>query len=160
MVHLVLALLRSLGNLLVDLHGPHDHQSLFSRDQQTYLLDRFCGAEELRQQFAGARRTLLDLQKEKISLLLDEQSAAREVDLLTHQVDEIEAARLQLGEEEILLSRQRMASNMRRIADVCAQLMQVSPGMKIRSWPGSKTFARLTRELIHLDPRSEELSRL
>ena len=154
-----LALLRSLGNLLVDLHGPHDHQSLFSRDQQTYLLDRFCGAEKLRQQFAGARRTLLDLQKEKISLLLDEQSAAREVDLLTHQVDEIEAARLQFGEEEILLSRQRMASNMRRIADVCAQLMAGLSEDEDSLMARLQNLSRLTRELIHLDPRSEELSR-
>ena len=51
-----LALLRSLGNLLVDLHGPHDHQSLFSRDQQTHLLDCFSGAEGLCEQFANARR--------------------------------------------------------------------------------------------------------
>ena len=154
-----LALLRSVGNLLVDLHGPHDHQSLFSRDQQTSLLDRFCGAEKLREQFAAARRILLDLKKEQTSLLLDEQSAAREVDLLTHQVDEIEAVRLQLGEEEILLSRQRVASNMRRIADLCAQLIAGISEDENSLMGRLQNLSRLTRELIRLDPRSEELSR-
>ncbi|HEY5743594.1 MAG TPA: AAA family ATPase, partial [Terrimicrobiaceae bacterium] len=56
-----LTLLRSLGNLLIDLHGPHDHQSLFSREQQTYLLDDFAGAAKLRDDFAQARSLLLRL---------------------------------------------------------------------------------------------------
>ena len=75
------------------------------------MLDIFSDAESLREQFAGARRTLLHLQDEKASILLDEQGVAREVDLLTHQVGEIEAARLEPGEEEILLSRQRIATD-------------------------------------------------
>jgi DNA repair protein RecN (Recombination protein N) len=143
--------LRSLGNLLVDLHGPHDHQSLFSRDQQTHLLDSFSGAESLREQFAGARRTLLHLQDEKASILLDEQGAAREVDLLTHQVGEIEAAGLQPGEEEILLSRQRVATNARRIGELCAQLVAGTSGDENSLTSKLEDLSRLTRELVRLD---------
>ncbi|MFM8765263.1 MAG: AAA family ATPase, partial [Spartobacteria bacterium] len=51
-----LALLRQLGDLLVDLHGPHDHQSLFSRDQQMLVLDSFAGAEALRTGYGARRR--------------------------------------------------------------------------------------------------------
>jgi DNA repair protein RecN (Recombination protein N) len=40
-----LGLLKKLGEHLVDLHGPHDHQSLFSRDQQMLVLDSFASAE-------------------------------------------------------------------------------------------------------------------
>ena len=51
-----LALLRQLGDLLVDLHGPHDHQSLFSKDQQILVLDSFAGAEAMRSDYAMRRR--------------------------------------------------------------------------------------------------------
>jgi DNA repair protein RecN (Recombination protein N) len=153
-----LAALRALGDLLVDLHGPHDHQSLFSRDQQTYLLDRFSEAEKVREQFASVRRTLLDLQGEKTSILLNEQAAAREVDLLTHQVGEIEGARLQPGEEETLLSRQRIASNARRIGEICAKLLAGISDDEDSLLSTIEHLSRLTRELTRLDSRSEELA--
>jgi DNA repair protein RecN (Recombination protein N) len=156
--HCTLALLRSLGNLLVDLHGPHDHQSLFSRDQQTHLVDSFAGAEDLRDQFASARRTLLSLQHEKTSLLLDEQSVAREIDLLRHQEGEIAAARLQPGEEEILLSRQRVGTNARRIGELCAQLAEGTTGDENSLTSELENLTRLTRELIRLDSSAEPIA--
>jgi DNA repair protein RecN (Recombination protein N) len=149
-----LAMLRALGNLLVDLHGPHDHQSLFSRDQQTHLLDSFSGAEDLRQRFLGARRSLLHLLDEKAFILRDEQTTAREVDLLTHQVGEIEAAGLQAGEEEILLSRQRVATNARRIGELCAQLASGTSDDENSLTSKLEDLSRLTRELVRLDPSS------
>jgi DNA repair protein RecN (Recombination protein N) len=149
-----LAVLRALGNLLVDLHGPHDHQSLFSRDQQTHLLDGFSGADSLRQQFGAARRVLLQLRDEKASMLLDEQSAAREVDLLTHQVGEIESAGLKPGEEEILLSRQRVATNARRIGELCAQLAAGTSDDENSLTSKLEDLSRLTRELLRLDASS------
>ena len=153
-----LALLRSLGNLLVDLHGPHDHQSLFSRDQQTHLLDCFSGAEGLCEQFANARRTVLRLEDERNSILRDEQSVAREVDLLTHQVNEIEAARLQMGEEEVLLSRQRIATNARRIAEICAQLGAETADGEDSLRSKLENLSRVVRELVRLDSGAEEIN--
>jgi DNA repair protein RecN (Recombination protein N) len=152
-----LAVLRSLGNFLVDLHGPHDHQSLFSREQQTFLLDRFCGGESLRRPFADARRTLLNLQDEKNSLLVGEESAAREVELLTHQVSEIEAARLQTGEEELLVSRQRVATNARRIGELCTQLATRTSDDEDSLTAKLEELTRLSRELSRLDPASNSI---
>ena len=152
-----LALLRCLGNFLVDLHGPHDHQSLFSRDQQTRLVDSFSGAENLRDQFAEARRSLLNLQHERTSILLDDQSFAREIDLLTHQADEIESARLQPDEEEILLSRQRVGSNARRIGELCAQLTEGTTDDEDSLTSKLENLSRLARELIRLDSSAEPI---
>ncbi len=152
-----LALLRSLGNLLVDLHGPHDHQSLFSRDQQTDLIDSYSGAEDLREQFAVARGTLTSLQNEKTSILLDEQGVAREIDLLTHQAGEIEAARLQPGEEEILVSRQRVAANARRIGELCAQLAEGTTDDENSLTSKLENLSRLARELVRLDSSSDRI---
>jgi DNA repair protein RecN (Recombination protein N) len=154
-----LAVLRSLGDFLVDLHGPHDHQSLFSRDQQTALLDRFSGSANLVSQFADARHALLRLQDEKNSLLEDEQAAAREAELLTHQVNEIEAARLKNGEEELLLSRQRVASNARRIGELCAQLAAGTSDDHDSLTSKVENLTRLSRELSRLDPSPNGIDR-
>ena len=153
-----LALLRALGDLLVDLHGPHDHQSLFSREQQTRLLDRFAGNDALRADFSEARRILLRLQGEKTAILTGEQAAARELDLLTHQVGEINAAALQPGEEETLLARQRAAANSQRIGELCAQLSAGVSEDENSLTARLSDLTRLARELARLDPSSETIA--
>ena len=152
-----LALLRLLGDFLVDLHGPHDHQSLFSREHQTDLLDRFAGSEKLREEFARARRTLLHLTEEKNSILRDEQSTLREVDLLTHQVGEIEAARLQVGEEETLLARQKVGTSARRITELCTELAAKIVDSEDSLLAKLEGLSRSVRELVHLDPGARDL---
>jgi len=153
-----LALLRALGDLLVDLHGPHDHQSLFSREQQTRLLDRFAGTDAPRADFAAARLLLLRLQEEKNAILTGEQAAARELDLLSHQLGEIDTAALQPGEEEILLARQRAAANSRRIGELCAQLTAGVSADESSLTARLGDLTRLARELARLDPSSETIA--
>jgi DNA repair protein RecN (Recombination protein N) len=150
-------LLRSLGNFLVDLHGPHDHQSLFSREHQTDLLDRFAGSEKFREEFARARRTLLHLTEEKSSILRDEQTTLREVDLLTHQVGEIEAARLQVGEEETLLARQKVGTSARRITEICTELAAKIVDSDDSLMAKLEGLSRSVRELVRLDPEATDI---
>lgn len=153
-----LALLRAFGEFLIDLHGPHDHQSLFSREQQTRLLDSFAGTGELRQSFTEARRKLIRLREERDSIVANEQALARELDLLTHQVNEIESANLVAGEEDTLIARQRTAANSQRIGELCVQLADgVSEGDdSLISRLGD--LSRQAKELLRLDPSSESIA--
>jgi DNA repair protein RecN (Recombination protein N) len=152
-----LALLRSLGNFLIDLHGPHDHQSLFSREHQTNLLDRFAGTEKLSEEFTKARSTVLRLTEEKNSILRDEQTTLREVDLLTYQVREIEAASLQTGEEETLLAKHRIGSSARRIAEICTELAANAVDSEDSLIAKLEGLSRSVRELVRLDPGATEI---
>lgn len=153
-----LALLRSLGEALVDLHGPHDHQSLFSREQQMRVLDSFAGAETLRADFSEKRRIWLDLAAEKKRLAENAEALARELDLLAHQTKEIDSASLQAGEEETLLQRQRTAANSHRLGEVCAELTALLSESEdsISSCWGD--VSRLTKELQRLDPSAENIA--
>ena len=146
-----LALLRQVGDLLVDLHGPHDHQSLFSRDQQLRLLDAFAGAAELRAGYESARKSWMQLVAEKKRLFDDAEALARESDLLAHQVAEIEAAALQPGEEEPLLARQKAAANGHRIAELCAALAAMVSEAEDSLTGRLGDVSRLTKELQRLD---------
>ncbi len=152
-----LSLLRLLGVQLVDLHGPHDHQSLFSRDQQTRLLDSFAGADSLRAEFFEARRNLAALEREHRGIHENEQAALREIDLLTHQTTEISSADLDAGEEEVLVSKHRAAANATRILQLCGGLSAKISGEEFSLLNGISDAVRSTRELSKLDPAAESL---
>ncbi|HHW11824.1 MAG TPA: DNA repair protein RecN [Firmicutes bacterium] len=100
--------LNEVGRLLMDIHGQHEHQSLFSPVFQRALLDRF-GGEHLKQEAARVAELYTKWQgvkKELADLEMDEAEEKRRVELYSFQLQEIEAARLQPGEEEEL-SRER-----------------------------------------------------
>jgi DNA repair protein RecN (Recombination protein N) len=119
-----LAVLKELGDALVDLHGPHDHQSLLSSEKQLEVLDAFSGAEPLRERFSSQFRALNLLASQRDELAHSEASLEREVDLLQHQVREISAANLAAGEEDALLARYTVATNSRRLTELSAQILQ------------------------------------
>jgi DNA repair protein RecN (Recombination protein N) len=155
-----LTLLRALGDLLVDLHGPHDHQSLFGREHQTRLLDSYAGLDGLREDYSQARKLLLGLEKEHREIHENEQSALREMDLLTHQCTEIDAASLQSGEEAGLLSRHRAAANSAKILQFCGSLSARISGEENSLMEGITEAVRTTRDLLKLDPGTENLAAL
>jgi len=153
-----LATLREVGDLLVDLHGPHDHQSLFSRDQQIFLLDSFAAAGELRSAYVAARKDWMRLVAEKNRLSEDSSALAREADLLDHQVREIEEAGLQTGEEEPLVARQMAASHGQRLAELSAKILALTGDSDDSIHSRLTELARLTREMHRLDPAASALS--
>ena len=153
-----LALLRDLGVALVDLHGPHDHQSLFARDQQMRVLDSFAEAGKLRADFLEKRRAWIDLENEQRRLVENAEAHARELDLLTHQTGEIHAAALLPGEEESLVARQRTASNSQRLGEVCTELAGILSDSEDSVTSRWGDVGRLARELHRLDPAAEPIA--
>jgi len=152
-----LALLRQMGERLVDLHGPHEHQSLFSQDQQTKLLDAYAGTTGMQAEFAAARKRFLDLEAERKAILEGEQSAAREIDLLSFQVTEIDEASFTTGEEDDLLARQQAAANAARITRLCGELSAHIDGDQGSLQSEVTNSLRLVRDLERLDPKAAQL---
>jgi len=147
-----LANLKELGDDLVDLHGPHDHQSLLSPDRQLDLLDAFAGANEERQKFLKIFRELRALETEHAALNTAETAREQEVDLLRHQVNEINSANLSAEEEAQIESRYRLASNSRRLIElasaVALKLAEADDAILAQLGETQK----LLRELEKLDP--------
>ena len=113
-----LGVLKALGQYLVDLHGPHEHQSLNSRERQLAMLDAAAGAEAGLAAYQKAWRHWRGLGAAHEELSQAEHVSAQELDLLRFQVEEIEAARLRVDEEEPLLQRYKMAGNSTRLAEL------------------------------------------
>ena len=152
-----LAVLKNLGDSLIDLHGPHDHQSLLSNEKQLALLDAFAGSDNLRATYEGKFRKVNQLAAEYAGLSSDEAALERELDLLRHQVREIEAAQLQPGEEEQLLARYSMATNGRKLLEVTSQALGRLTEADDAVMPRLTEIGKLLRDLERIDPQAAEL---
>ena len=115
-----LAVLKNLGDELVDLHGPHDHQSLLSPEKQLGLLDSFARAEEQLAEYRKHYRQLQTLLAEHAALNTVETTREQELDLLRHQINEISSANLVVDEEEEIESRYKLASNSKRLIELAS----------------------------------------
>ena len=148
-----LSLLKELGTRLIDLHGPHDHQSLFSRREQTLLLDRFSEAlpergayMECRTAMASARRVLEEL---------DSTSGGDDrINQLREEVAEITSAGLSAGEEDDLNQRYKAASNSRRLIELSATAVGRLDDEELGATKALAESTRLLRDLGRLDERT------
>jgi DNA repair protein RecN (Recombination protein N) len=115
-----LSVLKNLGDELVDLHGPHDHQSLLSPETQLSLLDSFARTEEQVDEYRRRYRQLQTLLAEHAALNTAETAREQELDLLRHQISEIKSANLVAGEEEDIENRYKLTSNSKRLIELAS----------------------------------------
>jgi DNA repair protein RecN (Recombination protein N) len=116
-----LALLRELGDFLVDVHGQSEHLSLLRVREHLNLLDRHARNETLRAEYGGVYRQLAAVKGELESLRVSEAEAARRSDMLAFQINEIEAAKLRPGEETTLLEDRTRLANAEQLARLAEQ---------------------------------------
>ena len=151
-----LQILEALGEFLVDIHGPHDHQSLLHAGRQLAILDVYGGLERQRQGFADLVRRHMEAQTHKAELIVDERTYAQQLDLLRHQVKEINAARLQPGEETQLEQEHQRAIHAARLIELSQSAITILGGDEgLLSQAGS--LGRLLRELHRIDGSAENL---
>ncbi len=153
-----LSILKNLGDELVDLHGPHDHQSLLSPETQLSLLDSFARANEQLCEYRKHYRQLQTLLTEHAALNTAETAREQELDLLRHQIAEIESANLIADEEEEIEKRYKLASSSKRLVELANAI-----GNKLSEADGSilsqlGETQRLLRELEKIDSSIAQFS--
>lgn len=116
-----LGLMRELGQWLVDVHGQSEHLSLKRVREHIQLLDRYAHVENQRQAFAEAFQELGRARAELSKLRHVEQDAAQRAEMLTFQINEIEAAALQPGEEKALREERTRLSNAEQLSTLTEQ---------------------------------------
>lgn len=103
--------LRRMGDLLVDIHGPYDHQSLLDPSFQLDLLDAFGRCQAARERYLTAYRTTQRLERQKSEILGDTTDVAAEIDRLRFVVEEIGTAKLTPDDEDALIAAHTAAAN-------------------------------------------------
>jgi len=116
-----LALLRDIGELLVDVHGQSEHLSLLRVREHLALLDRYAEDESQRQAFAAEFRLLVKVRQELEMLRQGERDAARRAEMLAFAIQEIEAAKVRPGERAALQEERVRLANAERLAELATQ---------------------------------------
>ncbi|HWY30343.1 MAG TPA: DNA repair protein RecN [Candidatus Acidoferrum sp.] len=152
--------LAAIGEWLLDMHGPHDHQSLLHPAKQLDILDAFGGLEKARAEFAGLVERRRAREAEKSALVVDERTYAQQLDLLRFQVQEISAARLQPGEDETVEQEFQRASNAARLLQISQAALNALSESDDALLTQSGTIGRLLAELQRVDAGSAHLADL
>lgn len=153
--------LRAIGEHLVDIHGQHEHQSLLRRDAQRAVLDGHADNQVLLARLAEQYDRLTDLEQELERLRLRDADGVSRLDLLRHQVGELE--RLAPGEDE----NRQLEEEHRRLANAsdlingigeCIGLLEELDDVAASRQLG-RTIQRL-HELAGLDPEVAEIGQV
>lgn len=110
-----ISMLSDVGEFLVDIHGQHEHQTLFKVERHIDVLDDYAAVGQLRVEMAGIFSDLNKKRGEIESLKASEADKEKRLDLLRYQSDEIEKAALTAGEEEELTEERRLLSNAEKL---------------------------------------------
>jgi DNA repair protein RecN (Recombination protein N) len=119
-----LALLKEIGQVLVDVHGQSEHLSLLRTREHLFLLDRFGELEAQREAVTAVVRELNTVRRELAELRRSEREMERRLDMLDFQIREINAARLKPGEDKSLLEERTRLANSEKLAALTDEACQ------------------------------------
>lgn len=108
--------LRTVGRLLINIHGQHENQALMSVDSHMKYLDRMGGYSEKLDEYAFIYRAYASAARELSRLRTDDAEKARRADMLRFQINEIESADIKVGETDSLKKRASTIENAERIS--------------------------------------------
>jgi DNA repair protein RecN (Recombination protein N) len=153
-----LATLAAIGEGLVDIHGPHDHQSLLHPAKQLAILDAFGGLATHGATFAALVRRRAALEQEKAALIVDEQTYARQLDLLRHQIHEITTAKLRPDEQAEVEAEHHRASHAARLLELSQTALGTLDGEDGSLLNQLGSLGRTLQELQRVDPSARSFA--
>jgi len=114
-VPITVTMLKEIGEMLVNIHGQHEHEALLHGINQLYILDDFGGISPLREGFSGIFRQVTEKTRLRDELKNNQNERRQKIDLYAFQIDEIDKAQLKVGEVEELEKERNILSNAEKI---------------------------------------------
>jgi DNA repair protein RecN (Recombination protein N) len=155
-----LTVLGTVGDWLVDMHGPHDHQSLLQPARQLAILDAYGNLGSEVEEFGRRVRERTALLAEKQALVVDEQTYARQLDLLRFQVHEIEDAALSPEEVATVEAEHERVSNATDLMQFAQAIQSLLSEEEEAVQSRLQAVGRVLHELQRLDPETAPLGEL
>ena len=106
-----LNLLRDVADLLINIHGQHDNQALLDPSRHVSFLDAYARTEKELAEYKELYTRAREISAKLKTLTADDQEKLRRADLLSYQINEINAAALSDGEEEELTAQRKLLEN-------------------------------------------------
>jgi len=145
-----------IGRALVDMHGQHEHQSLLSTDNQRTLLDFYGKLQDKKLEIETMFYEVQSLKKTLSELKANVKERAHRIDLLSFQINEIDAASLRPGEKETLEDERVILSNLNKLnelTETAYAMLYESEGACIEKL--SSVISKLS-EMSSIDPSIHE----
>ncbi|MFN1834766.1 DNA repair protein RecN [Balneola sp. MJW-20] len=121
-----ISVLKSAGDLLVDLHGQHDHQLLLKEENHRGVIDGFGEVEPYLESYRDEYKKMVSLQKELRDLRKRESELQEKTELYRFQVKELQDARLNAEEEEELISEMNLLDNAEELDQKAAAISEMA----------------------------------
>ena len=154
-----MALLKEAAEVLIDIHGQHEHQSLLYKKNHLGIVDAFAKSQvsELKEEVSGLYKSYRNACKELEEADMDEASRAKELSFMRFEVSEIEDAALREDEDEELESSYRFMVNSKKISDGAEETYQYTSES---SESVSENLSRAIRALSEIRECDERASQL
>lgn len=122
-----LTTLKNVMDLLIDIHGQHDHQSLLYKNTHLQILDKYAGEEvkELKNTISDKYSQYIEIKKELDKFDMDETKRLRECEFAEFEINEIEAANLSLGEDDEVENEFKKLSGSEKIMSSLSDAYQI-----------------------------------
>ena len=153
------AKLREVSELLIDIHGQHEHQSLTQKKHQLALLDEYAKEDigELKAAVKSSYEAYTAVLRELEEKDLDEEQQKRELSFLEFELQEIEGANLKIGEDSELEEQYQKLVNHKKIMESCMMAHQQTAG---EGDSATEQLGRAVRELSTVSGYDERLQEL
>jgi DNA repair protein RecN (Recombination protein N) len=152
--------IKSLSELLIDIHGQHEHQSLLYKKNHMEILDSFAGDEliTITDKIKEKHKEYTKLAKELAEFSTDEGTKAKELSLAEFEYNEIEEAGLRDNEDEELETDYRRMANSRQIVEAASKAYQLTGNSDQSAADGVGHAVRALRSVESYDKRAGELA--
>lgn len=154
--NVIISTISKIGGMLIDIHGQHEHQSLLHKAKHLEIVDRFAKDEIgfLKEELEDNYKEYIKAKKEYEQAGMDEEKRNREISFLEYEVNEINEAKLVIGEDEELETSFRKLANASTIAEGVQSVYRLT-GYDPSSC--GDTMGRAVRQLIKLSEYDEQL---
>lgn len=139
------AMLHSLGEMLVNIHGQHDSQALLNPDYHYKFVDMYCDNKAILADYLSCFKRLVSIRKRLKALTLDADSKDKQLELLNYQIDELTQADIKIGEREELKQRKNLILNAQNIIEFINSALAFINGDEYNSGVAS-TISTLTAQ--------------
>lgn len=153
------SIVSNVAELLIDIHGQHEHQSLLHKAKHLDIVDRFAKDEigTLKQELEESYKSYSKIKKEYESAGIDEEKRLREMTFLEYEINEISGASLVIGEDDELVALYKKYSNAHNISEGLQSIYNLTGYEQNQSGDAIGRSVKILTKLIDYD---EELGDL
>ncbi len=153
-------MLKKVAELLLDIHGQHEHQSLLYKTKHLSIVDQYGKSEirPLKKELSYIYRDYLDIMKELNESAISEEQKLREVSFLEYEINEIESANLKVDEDERLQEEYKRLANANTISENLSSIYDMSALSNTSISENISRSIRLIQRVSEFDKTMEQFA--